>query len=206
MYNSVVLGIHTQFYNHHHPLIPECFHHHRKNLCTLAVIPISTFLLPLATYFVGFPFKVKKLYTSFLYCCCSVSQLCLTICNPMDCSTPAYLSFTISRGLLKLMYIELVMPSKVLIFCSPLLLLPSIFPSIMIFSNESVLLRWPKYWDFSFSISRSNEYLGLISFMMTCLISLQSKGLSKVFPNIIALKQHFFGVQPFLWSNSHTHT
>ena len=73
--------------------------------------------------------------------------------------------FTISQSLLKLMSIELVMPSKHFILCHPLLLLPSIFPSIRVFSNESVLpIRWPKYWSFSFSISPSNKYLGLISF------------------------------------------
>ena len=81
----------------------------------------------------------------------------------MDCSTPGFLSITISQSLLKLMSIESVMPSNHLILCYPLLLLPSIFPSITVFSNESVLhIRWSKYW--SFSISPSNEYLGLISF------------------------------------------
>ena len=79
----------------------------------------------------------------------------------------ASLSFTISRSLLKLMSMESVMPSNYLILCYPLLLLPSIFPSIRVFSNESALrIRWPKYWNFSFSISPSNEYSGLISFRM----------------------------------------
>ena len=77
----------------------------------------------------------------------------------------ASLSFTISQSLLKLMSIESVMPSNYLILCRPLLLLPSIFPSIRIFSNKSTLcIRWPMYWNFSFSISPSNEYSGLISF------------------------------------------
>ena len=77
----------------------------------------------------------------------------------------ASLSFTISRSLLKFMSIESVMPSNHLILCHPLILLPSIFPSIRVFSNESVLhIRWPKYWSFSFSISPSNEYSRLISF------------------------------------------
>ena len=85
----------------------------------------------------------------------------------MDCSLPDFLSITNSWSLLKLMSIELVMPSNHLIFCCPLLLLPLIFPSIRVFSNESVLhIRWPKYWNFSFSISPSNEYSGLISFRM----------------------------------------
>ena len=83
----------------------------------------------------------------------------------MDSARQASLSFTISRSLLKLMSIELVMPSYHLILCHPLLLLPSIFPSIRVFSNESALrIRWPKYWSFSFSISPSNEYSGLVSF------------------------------------------
>ena len=95
----------------------------------------------------------------------SVSQSCLTLCNPMDCSTPGFPSTTNSRSSLKLMSIELVMPSNHLILCCPLLLLPSIFPSISVFSNESVIrVRWPKYWSFSFNISPSSEYSGLISF------------------------------------------
>ena len=89
-------------------------------------------------------------------------------CDPMACSMPAHQvsqSFTISWSLLKLMSIESVMPSNHLILCHPLLLLPSIFPSIRVFSNELALyIRWPKYWGFSFSISLSSEYSGLISF------------------------------------------
>ena len=112
--------------------------------------------------------------------CCSVAQSGLTLCNPMDCCTPGFpvlhqasLSFTIPKSLLKLMSIESMMPSNHLIlYCS--LLLPSIFPSIRVFSNESAFhIRWPKYWSFSFSISPSSEYTGLIS--------LQFKGLSRVF-------------------------
>ena len=83
----------------------------------------------------------------------------------MDCSTPGLPVHHPLLGLLKLMSIESVMPSNNLILCHPLLLLPSIFPSIRVFSKESVLyIRWPKYWSFSFSISPSNEYSGLISF------------------------------------------
>ena len=85
----------------------------------------------------------------------------------MDCSTPGCLSFTISWSFLKLMSIELVMPSNHLILCHSLLLPLSIFPSIRVFSTESILhIRWPKYWSFSFNISPSNEYSGLISFRM----------------------------------------
>ena len=85
--------------------------------------------------------------------------------TPWTATSQASLSFTIFRSLLRLMSIELVMPCNHLIFCHPLLLLPSIFPSIRVFSNESTLrIRWPKYWNFSFIISPSSEYSGLISF------------------------------------------
>ena len=94
-----------------------------------------------------------------------VTKSCLTLCNPMEYSMPGSPVHHQPRSILKLMSIELIMPSNHLILCRPLLLLPSIFPRIRVFSNESVLrIRWPKYWSFSFSISLSNEYLGLISF------------------------------------------
>ena len=87
--------------------------------------------------------------------------------TPWTAARQASLSITNSQSLLKLMSIESVMPSNHLIFCCPFLLLPSVFPSIRVFSNESVLhIRWPKYWSFIFSISPSNEYLGLISLRM----------------------------------------
>ena len=95
----------------------------------------------------------------------SVVQSCPILCNSMDCSMPGFPVITNSRGLLKLMSIKLVTPSNHLVPCCALLLLPSIFPSIRVFANESALhIRWPKYWSFSFSISPSNEYSGLISF------------------------------------------
>ena len=97
----------------------------------------------------------------------SVAQSSLTLCNPMDCSMPDLPTFTIPLSLLKLMSIESVMPSNHLVLCRPLLLPPSIFPSIRVFSKESVLrIRWPKYWSFSFSISPSKEHPGPISFRM----------------------------------------
>ena len=98
----------------------------------------------------------------------------------MDCRTPASLSITNSWSLLKLMSIESVIPSSHLMLYHPLLLLPSIFPSIRVFSNESVLgIRWPKYWTFSFNISPSNEYPGLISFRMDWLGLLAVQGTLK---------------------------
>ena len=94
------------------------------------------------------------------------TQSCPTLCDPLSCSTcQASLSITNSLSLLKLMFIASVMPSKHLMLCCPLLLLPSIFPSIRVFSNETALhIRWHKYLSFSFSISPSNEHSGLISF------------------------------------------
>ena len=95
----------------------------------------------------------------------TVVQWCPTLCDPKTAACQAFLSITNSRSLLKLMSIESVMPSNHLIPCHPLLLLSSIFPSLRIFSNESVLpIWWAKYWSFSFSISPSSEYSGLISF------------------------------------------
>ena len=97
--------------------------------------------------------------------------------TPWTAAHQAFLYITNSWSLLKLMSIELVMPSRHLILCHPLLLLPSMFPSIRVFSNESVLrIRWPKYWSFSFSITPSNEYLGLISFKMDWLDLLAVQG------------------------------
>ena len=108
----------------------------------------------------------------------SVTQSCPTLCNSMNCSTP---DFPVHHQLLELaqtMSIKSVMPSNHLILCHPLLLLPSIFPSIRAFSNESVLpIRWPEYWSFSFSISLSNEYSGLISFRMDWLALLAVQGI-----------------------------
>ena len=126
----------------------------------------------------------------------SGTQLCPTLCDPMTAAHQASLSITNSQSLLTLLSIELVMPSNNLILSCPLLLPPSIFPSIRIFSNESVLcIRWPKYWNFSFSISPSNEHSGLISLRMTGWISLETKGLSRVFSNTTVQKHHFFCAQ-----------
>ena len=110
----------------------------------------------------------------------SVTQLCLTLCDPMDCSTPG---FPVHHQLLKPTQTHvhrIVMPFNHLILCRPLFLLPSIFPSIRVFSNELVFhIRWPKYWSFSFSICSSNEYSGLISFRIDCLAFLAVQGTLK---------------------------
>ena len=122
-------------------------------------------------------------------CCCSVIKSCMTLCDPTNCSTQASLSFIISWSLLKLMSIESVMPSNHLILCHSLLLLPSIFPSIRVFSSESVLhIRWPKYWSCSNSLS--NEYSGLISFRidkLACLLAVQDSSPAPQFESISSL-------------------
>ena len=121
----------------------------------------------------------------------SVAQSCLTLCDPMDCRTPG---FPVHHQL-KLMSIASVMPSNHLVLDHPLLLLPSLFPSIRVFFKESVLSRWPKYWSFSFNISPSREHSGLISVGWTGCIYLQSKGLSRVFSNTTVQKHQFFSIQ-----------
>ena len=102
------------------------------------------------------------------------------------------------------MFIELVMPSNHLILCRPLLLLPSVFPSIRVFSNQSIFcIRWPKYWSVSFSISPSSEYSALISFRMYCLDLLAVQGTLKSLSNTTVQKHQFFGAQLSLQSSSH---
>ena len=135
----------------------------------------------------------------------SLSRVWLFV-TPWTAAHQASLSITNSRSLLKLMSVKSVMSSNHLILCRPLYLPPSIFPSIRVCSNESVLhIRWPKYWSFNFDISPSNKYSGLISFRMDWLDLLAVKGLSKVFSNTTVQKQ-FFGAQISLQSNSHIHT
>ena len=127
----------------------------------------------------------------------SIAQLCPTLCNPINVAHQLSLSITNSWRLLKLMSIESVMPSNHFILCCPLLLLPSIFPSIKVFSNVSALcISWPKYWSFSFSISPSNEYSGLISFRMDWLDLLAVQGSLKSF------LQHHSSKASILWHSA----
>ena len=110
----------------------------------------------------------------------SVIQSCPTLCNTMNCSMPGYPVHHQLRGPPKPISMKSVMSSNHLILCCPLLLLPSVFPSIRVFSNESALrIRWPKYWSFSFNISPSNEHPGLISFRMDWLDLLGVQGTLK---------------------------
>ena len=137
--------------------------------------------------------QLSKIYQSVQFSCSVVSSSFVT---PWTAACQASLSITNSQSLLKLRSIELVMPSNHLIFCHPLLLPPSIFPSIRVFSNESVLrTRWSKYWSFSFSISPSNEYSGLIPFRVDWFDILVVQRLSRVFSNITVQKHQFLGAQ-----------
>ena len=128
----------------------------------------------------------------------SVTQSCPILCDmtPWTAARQASLSITNSRSLPKPMSIESVMPSNHLILCCALLLLPSIFLSIRVFSNESALrIKWPKYWSFSFKISPSYEHPGLISFRMDWLDLLVVKGTLRVFSNTTDQKHQFFSAQ-----------
>ena len=126
--------------------------------------------------------------------------------TPWTAARQASLPITISRSLFKLMSFESVTPSRHLILSRPLLLLPPIPPSIMVFSNESVLhIRWPNYWSFSFGISPSNEHPGLISFRMDWLDLLAVQGTLKSLLQHNFSKHQLFNFQPSLWSDSHIH-
>ena len=135
-------------------------------------------------------------------CCGSVAKSCQIFAISWTAACQGSLSFIISWNLLKPMSIESVMTSNYLILCHPLLFLPSIFPSIKVFSNESVPhIRWPKYWSLSFSISPSNKTIqDWFPLGCTGWISLQSKGLSRVFSNTTGQKHRFFLALSFLYS------
>ena len=134
------------------------------------------------------------------YCCCSVAQLlshASRFVNPWTAARQSSLSFTISQSMLKLMSIELVMPSNHFTLCHPLFLLPPNFPSIRVLSNESALhIRWPEYWSFSFSIRPSNEYSGLISFRIDWF------DLLAVQDTLKSLLQHHSSKASILWHSA----
>ena len=139
-----------------------------------------------------FEWKFFRTNASLVLVVQSLSRVQL-LATPWTAAGQASLSFTISWSLLKLMSTESMMPSNHLILCCPLLLLPSVFLNIRVFSNESALLsRWPKYWGFSFSTSPSSEHSGLISFMIDWCDILQFKGLSRVFSSTTVWKDQFF--------------
>ena len=139
-------------------------------------------------------------------CCCSVAQFCPALCDPMDYSTSGFQSFTFSRSLLKPMSIESMTLSNHLVLCHPLLL-PSVFPSIRVFSSETVLcIRWPKDWRFSFIINPSNEYSGLISFEIDWFDLLAVQGTLKILLQHHSSKASILHAQLSSQSNSHIHT
>ena len=142
-------------------------------------------------------FLMNRLFTSVHFSSVQSLSCVLLFATPWIAAHQASLSITNSQSSFKLMSIELLMPFSHHIHCRPLLLLFPIPPRIRVFSNESTLcMRWPKYWSFSFSIIPSKQHPGLISFRRwTCWISLQSKGLSRVFSNTTVQKHQFFGVQ-----------
>ena len=149
-----------------------------------------------------------------IYCCPSVQFSSVQslshvpfFATPWIAARQASLFITISWSSLRLMSIESVMPSSHLILCCPLFLLPSIPPSIRVFSNESTLhMKWPKYWSFSFSIIPSEEHPGLISFRMDWLDLLAVHGTLKNLLQRTVQKHQFFGTQLSSHSNSHIHT
>ena len=147
-----------------------------------------------------FKVLVNDLWKQFMHCC-SVVSYCWQACVLQQTRLPV-LHYLQEFAQSHVHWVDdAIQPSHPLL---PLVLLPPIFPSIRGFSNESALcIRWPKYWSFTFSFSPSHEYSGLISFRIDCLISLESKGLSRIFSSIAVQKHQFFGAQPSLWSNSH---
>ena len=137
----------------------------------------------------------------------SVAKSCPTLCHPMNHSTPGFPVHYHLPEFNKLMSIESVMPSSHLILCCPLLLLPTIPPSIRVFCNESTLcMRWPKDWSFSFSTIPSKEIPGLISFRMDWLDLFAVQGTLKSLLQRHSQKHQFFGTQPSSQPNSHIHT
>ena len=153
----------------------------------------------------GCPREKRRLFSLFsLSCCCSVTKLCPTLWGPMDCRMLGFPVLHYLPEFVKFMFIESVKPSKYLILCHHLLLLPSIYPSIRIFSNELALrITWPKYWSFSSSLPK--EYSGLISFRIDGFDLHAVQGLSRVFSSTTTQKHQFYNAQT-LWSNSHIHT
>ena len=147
--------------------------------------------------------KIQFIQSTFPVQLLSYAQLFAT---PQTAVHQTFQFFAISQSLLKLMSFESVMLSNHLILCHPLLLLPSIFTRIRVFSNElALLIRWLKYWSFSFSISLSNEYSGQISFRIDWFDLLAIKGTLKSLlqHHWIIQKHQFFGIQPFSWFSSH---
>ena len=155
MYNSILFSKFKVIYHCNNPVLKHSHYLSKDPLCLFANNSSPS------------PATTKLLYVSISIQSVQLLSHVQLFATPWTAAGQASLSITRSRSLLKLMSIELVMPFNHCVLCCPLLLLPSFFPSISVFSNESVLhIRWPKYWSFIFSISPSNEYSGLISFRM----------------------------------------
>ena len=136
-------------------------------------------------------------------CCCSVAQWCPSLFDPIDCSSQP----SLSPSSPEVCPFASVMPPSYIVLWHPLFLPPSIFPSITDFSSElTVCIRWPKYWSFSFSISPSKAYSGLISLKIDWFDFLAVQGTFRIFSSTTVLRHQFFGILPSLWSNSHDHT
>ena len=152
-------------------------------------------------------FRLTKIYFSHQFSSVQSLSRVQRFATPWIAASQTSLSITNTQSLTKLKSIESVMPSSHLILCRPFLLLPPIPPSIWVFSNESTLhMRWPKYWSFSFSISPSNEHLGLVSFRMDWLDIRAVQGTLKSLLQHHSSKASFFGAQLSPQSNSHIHT
>ena len=194
----------TQFYNHHHHLIPERFYHHRNSVY-FSCHPHFHFLPAPGNLLCRFSFWRKNILFFLSLLLLFSHSVVSNYFQPhgLQHSRLFVLHHLPGFAQTHVHWIgDATQTSHLLQSPSP--------PAFNLFQHHGLFQwvishRWPKYSDFSFNISPSNEYSGLISFVMTCLISLQSKGLSRVFSNITALKQQLFGVQPSLQSNSHTH-
>ena len=169
---------------------------------------IASSVVPFSSCLQSFPPQGLFKWVSSLHSVQSLSCERL-FATPWIPARQASLSINSYQSLLKLMSIKSVMPSNHLILCCPFLLPPSTFPSIRVFSNESVLLiRWPKYWSFSFNISPSNDYSGQISCRTDCLdlLAVQESKTPGVFSNFTVQKYQLFSTKLSLWSSSHIHT
>ena len=156
---------------------------------------------------ISIPLKYVRVRNANSVCCCSVTKLCLTPRDPINCSRPG---FPVLHHLLEFAQTQVhwvgdaIQPSHLLSSPSPPIFNLSQHQGISI--ELALRIRWPKDWSFSFSIRPSNEYSGLITFRIEWLVNLQSKGLSRVFSSTTVWKHHFFSAQPALWPNFHIHT
>ena len=183
---SACMRVHTQKHTHMEHNIEE----YKLQISTLIILKVKWLIKR------AFQEAIKYFHDYFRECVSSARFSCSVVSAPWTAARQASLFITNSQNLPKLMSIELVMPSNHLILCCPLLLPPSVFPSIRVFSDESALcIKWPKYWSFNFSISPSSKYQDWFPLGWTGWISLQSKGHSKLFSNTTVQKYQFTSAQ-----------